>query len=300
MGVDRSCNEGRTRAEFLSRPSPRLPQRDGLRVPAVFGAASALSHATLVAVSITFISMRGAGIQEPDPRRPVVTPIELPRVVVLIEQMRADSGGGGGGGGNRQPKPVPRAQARGRDSITLPVATPIAPAAQPQEEATPPQAVALDAKLLASYTMFQVGLLEGPLGVSPSQGPGSGGGAGNGVGTGVGAGRGPGVGPGTAGGTGGGVYRPGGGATPPTLLLEVRPSYSSEAMRLKIQGSVLLEAVVQRDGTTRDIRVIRSLDPLGLDLQAVLAVEQWRFNPGRRGGEPVDVLVTIVLDFRLR
>jgi TonB family protein len=84
------------------------------------------------------------------------------------------------------------------------------------------------------------------------------------------------------------------------VLREVKPKYSPEAMRLKIQGSVLLEAVVQRDGTLRDIRIVRSLDPRGLDLQAVLAVEQWRFNPGRHDGEPVDVLVTIVLDFRIQ
>ena len=178
--------------------------------------------------------------------------------------MRSNSGGGGGGGGNRQPGPVSRAQAPGRDSITLPVAKPIAPAPQPQEEAIPVQIVTLDAKPLASDTMFQVGLLKGPIRFSPSQGPGSGGGAGDGVGTGIGSGRGPGVGPGSGGGTGGGVFRPGDGATSPTVVLEVRPSYSPEAMCLKIQGFVQLEAVVQRDGTPRDIRVIRSLDPGGL------------------------------------
>jgi periplasmic protein TonB len=209
-------------------------------------------------------------------------------------------GGGGGGGGNRQPGPVSRARAPGPDSITLPVAKAIAPAPRPQEEATPAQFVALDAKPLASDSMFQVGLLEGPISVSPSLGPGSGGGVGDGTGTGIGSGRGPGVGPGSGGGTGGGVYRLGGGASAPTVLREVRPSYTGEAMRARIQGSVILEAVVQRDGTLRDIRVIRSLDPGGLDRQAVLAAEQWRFNPGRRDGQPVDVLVTIVLDFRIQ
>lgn len=232
-------------------------------------------------------------------RKPVVTRIELP-ALVLIEPMTADSGGGGGGGGNQQSGPVPRAQARGRDSITLPAAKRIAPVARPQEEAVPPQVVALDANSLASDSMFQVGLLEGPIRLSPSQGPGSGGGAGDGVGSGIGSGRGPGVGPGKGGGTGGGVYRPGDGATAPTVIREVKPVYSGEAMRARIQGSVILEAVVQRDGTTRDIRVIRSLDPGGLDRQAVLAAEQWRFNPGRRDGQPVDVLVTIVLDFRIQ
>ena len=71
-------------------------------------------------------------------------------------------------------------------------------------------------------------------------------------------------------------------------------------MIAKVQGSDFLEVVVQRDGTTRDIRVVRSLDPNGLDLEAVHAVEAWRFNPGRLNGVPVDVLVTIALDFAIR
>jgi protein TonB len=84
------------------------------------------------------------------------------------------------------------------------------------------------------------------------------------------------------------------------VLLQVKPTYTAEALRAKMQGSVFLEAIVQADGTPRDIRVIRSLDPIGLDRQAVLAVEQWRFGPGRLNGVPVDVLVTIVLDFNIR
>jgi TonB family protein len=66
-----------------------------------------------------------------------------------------------------------------------------------------------------------------------------------------------------------------------------------------IQGTVELEAVVSRDGCASRIRVIRSLDR-GLDEEAVTAVAQWRFEPGRLDGAPVDVLVTIVLDFLIR
>ena len=265
----------------------------------MFAGVTALLHVTLVVAVLAIAGIRGASVPEPD-TRVAVTRSERLSLVFLAEPLRPGPGGGGGGGGNRQPAPIPRTQARGRDSITLPAAKRIAPVARPQEEAVGPQVVALDARPLASDSMFQVGLLEGPVRVSPSQGPGSGGGAGDGTGTGVGSGRGPGVGPGTGGGTGDGVYRPGGGATAPTVLREVRPTYSSEAMRARIQGSVILEAVVQRDGTTRDIRVVRSLDPGGLDRQAVLAAEQWLFNPGRRDGQPVDVLVTIVLDFRIQ
>jgi TonB family protein len=109
------------------------------------------------------------------------------------------------------------------------------------------------------------------------------GGVGEGVGTGIGAGRGPGIGPGTGGGIGGGVYRPGGAVAPPRVLVEVKPTYTSDALLKKIQGSIVLELVVRRDGTPADIRVIRSLDPGGLDEQAVVAARQWRFEPGRLG-----------------
>ena len=75
--------------------------------------------------------------------------------------------------------------------------------------------------------------------------------------------------------------------------------YTPEAMRAKIQGLVTLEVVVLRDGTPGDIRIVRSLDPGGLDRQAIAAVREWRFNPGRLNGVPVDVLVTIELSFRI-
>jgi TonB family protein len=106
------------------------------------------------------------------------------------------------------------------------------------------------------------------------------------------------MGPGSGGGFGGGAYRLGGGVTPPTLLKEVKPVYTVEALRQRIQGTVMLEVVVTREGMPGDIRVTRSLDP-GLDVEAVRATRQWLFTPGRLGGTPVDVLVTIFMDFRL-
>jgi TonB family protein len=133
-----------------------------------------------------------------------------------------------------------------------------------------------------------------------SLGPGIGGGAGDGSGTGIGAGTGPGFGPGVGGGFGGGVYRPGNGVTAPTLLSQVRPNYTSDAMQRKIQGTVVLEMVVGTDGIPRDVRVVRSLDAHGLDEEAIRAARQWRFNPGRFGGVAVEVLVMLVIDFHIR
>jgi periplasmic protein TonB len=296
VAADSGLLSGKQRSEqFLAQPSPRLPRHEGI----TFGTASLLFHAAVLMtlVALGRASMAPTAIAGSD--QAARTHPETPRLVVLLEPVRPGPGGGGGGGGNRQRRPIPRAQAPGRDAVTLPVATPIAPTTQPRE-VPPPQAVALDAKPLASGLVLQVGSLDGRPTLGTSQGPGSGGGVGDGVGTGIGSGRGPGFGPGSGGGTGGRLYRPGGQVIPPTLLREVKPTYTVEALRAKIQGSVLLEVVVQRDGTPRDIRVFQSLDPKGLDLEAVRAVERWRFSPGRLNGVPVDVLVTIALDFSIR
>jgi len=87
----------------------------------------------------------------------------------------------------------------------------------------------------------------------------------------------------------------------PVLTREVKPQYTPEAMRAKIQGSVALEAVVLSDGRVGDIRVMQSLDArYGLDLEAIRAARNWRFKPGRFRGEPVPVIVRIDLTFRLR
>jgi TonB-like protein len=59
----------------------------------------------------------------------------------------------------------------------------------------------------------------------------------------------------------------------PTVVQEVRPKYTAEAIRNLIQGTVLLTAVVMRDGTVGDVNVTRSLDTTyGLDAEAVFAV----------------------------
>ena len=207
--------------------------------------------------------------------------------------------GGGGGGGNRQAGPVRHAEAVGSDTMTLRIAKPISTASRAADVTALPQ-VLLDAEPLASGNIEQIGLPVGGVSFGTSTGPGSGGGVGEGVGTGIGPGRGPGIGPGSGGGMGGGVYRPGGAVTAPRVIREVKPTYTNEALSQKIQGTVVLELVVRADGQPSDIRVIRPLDPGGLDEQAIIAARQWRFQPGRLAGRPVDVLVTVMLDFWIR
>jgi len=82
---------------------------------------------------------------------------------------------------------------------------------------------------------------------------------------------------------------------------EVKPAYTADAMRAKVQGTVWLECVVMPDGTVGRVQVVRSLDStFGLDQEAIKAAKQWRFRPGTRLGEPVPVLITIELAFTLR
>ena len=132
-----------------------------------------------------------------------------------------------------------------------------------------------------------------------SRGSGSGTGAGTGAGSGLGEGTGAGIGPGTGGGTGGGPYRAGSGITAPELLREVRPEYTEDARRRNLEGDVLLEIVVRNDGSVGDVRVIKGLGG-GLERRAIEAVRQWRFSPARRYGTPVDVIVEVAVEFKLR
>src|SRR5262249_54102251 len=99
-------------------------------------------------------------------------------------------------------------------------------------------------------------------------------------------GRGPGLGRGAGGGTGGDFFRAGGSVTAPQIVFQVKPLYTPDALERRIQGSVVLELVVRENGTPSDILVVRSLDPRGLDEEAIKAVEQWMFAPGRMSAFP--------------
>jgi TonB family protein len=213
-------------------------------------------------------------------------------------------GGGGGGGGNKMKEPPRKAELPGKDKITVPVQKPpkLEPPQQAKNEPNPIEQLNIPAKELAAAQDSLPGAIDAPPGPpTVSQGSGSGGGAGTGTGSGIGPGTGSGLGPGSGGGTGGGTYRPGNGVTTPIVVREVKPAYTSDAMRAKVQGSVLLECIVRPDGSVGDVKVARSLDPVfGLDLEAMKAARQWRFRPGMRQGEPVAVLVVIELTFTLR
>ena len=169
-------------------------------------------------------------------------------------------------------------------------------------EPDPVEQLNIPAKMTAASLDSLPGAIAAPAGPPTlSQGSGSGGGAGTGTGSGIGPGTGSGLGPGSGGGTGGGAYRPGNGVTLPVVVREVKPAYTADAMRAKVQGSVWLECIVMPDGSVGEVKVTRSLDPIfGLDQEAIKAAKMWRFKPGMRQGEPVPVIITIELTFTLR
>jgi periplasmic protein TonB len=287
-----------TLGELIRPPAPHLPDR-GRFATACQNALSAAFHfaAAIVIVAV----LKPSSASSPAGARPPAAPLEVTHLV-FVAPLGRQQGGGGGGGGNRQREPIRRAEAVGRDAATLRVVKP-QPKANPLMEADVPvvtvPGVLLDATPLAFGTRDVIGLPDG-VSFGASTGPGSGGGMGDGVGTGIGSGSRPGLGPGEGGGTGGGIYRPGGSVTAPLVRRQVKPKYTDDALRQRIQGSVLLELVVKSDGRPANIRVVRSLDPGGLDDRAVLAARQWEFEAGRLGVVPVDVLVTLMLDFRIQ
>jgi len=181
----------------------------------------------------------------------------------------------------------------------VPVQKPPTPIPDPKPE--PPKEETITAPVVTTPTPDPTPAIVAAATPSTSQGTGTAGGAGSGSGTGIGSGQGSGIGPGFGGGIGGGAYMPGNGVTNPVVLKEVKPAYTAEAMRAKVQGTVWLQCVVMPDGTVGNVHVTKSLDStFGLDQEAIKAAKQWRFKPGMRMGEPVPVLVTIELTFTLR
>ena len=81
---------------------------------------------------------------------------------------------------------------------------------------------------------------------------------------------------------------------------QVRPSYPSHARRLGIQGTTLLSVFVAADGRVGDVVVRQSAGHPDLDQAAAEAVKRWRFEPARRGSEPVAMWVLLPVEFRLR
>jgi TonB family protein len=85
----------------------------------------------------------------------------------------------------------------------------------------------------------------------------------------------------------------------PVLVRQIRAHMPADAMRAKTNGIVMLRGVVDRSGTVRDVRVVRSLYP-SLDVEASHAFSRWEFRAGRRNGEPVPMAISVEMTFVVR
>ncbi len=234
------------------------------------------------------------------PERQVATfiPERLPEDIVWIAE--EGPGGGGGGGGDNTPEPAKKVELPGKEKVSVPVEVEAKPVEAPPKE-EPIQETLLPAVQTAAAPVEAPGTITADAPASTTTGSGSGGGGGTGSGGGSGEGKGGGLGAGNTAGVGGGEYEIGNGVIAPRVIKEVKPAYTAEAMRAKVQGVVWLRCIVLPDGTVGRVEVVRSLDStFGLDQEAVKAARQWRFIPGTRQGEPVAVRITIELTFTLR
>jgi len=90
-----------------------------------------------------------------------------------------------------------------------------------------------------------------------------------------------------------------GAVTRPVLLDGPQPRYTEMARRAGLQGTVIVEAIIDESGHVSDVRILKPL-PLGLDQAAVEAVKSWRFRAATLGGRPVKVYYTLTANFTLQ
>lgn len=92
------------------------------------------------------------------------------------------------------------------------------------------------------------------------------------------------------------------GVTPPVFTKKTRPKYPERAMKIGLQGYVILEAVLRKDGSVTDMKILRGLGKgrFGFEEASMEALEQWQFKPGRVNGRAADVRMTLKIDFVLQ
>jgi protein TonB len=93
------------------------------------------------------------------------------------------------------------------------------------------------------------------------------------------------------------LYRVGGDVIAARALYQPRPVYPQLAIMAHVQGTVMLQAIVGRDGSIQDLKVLSG--PALLVRAALDAVKTWRYQPTLLNSEPVDVLTEIDVNFNL-
>ncbi len=88
------------------------------------------------------------------------------------------------------------------------------------------------------------------------------------------------------------------GITPPRAIEKVAPKYPAEARKEKVEGVVILQAVISDRGVVEEVKVLKSAHP-ALDQAAMEAVQAWRWEPAFLDGKPVSVYYNLTINFRL-
>jgi protein TonB len=103
---------------------------------------------------------------------------------------------------------------------------------------------------------------------------------------------------GTGPGTGDEPLRVGGDVKAPQLVNRVEPSYPEAARKARMEGVVILEAIITANGNVEEVKVLKSVNPL-LDAAATRAVSQWKYRPATLNGRAVRVYLTVTVTFNL-
>ena len=283
------------RAEITATPLEvrELWSRRQIHIP---GLLSLLAHVLVVTILITSSLVT------------YIRPKTISDASVLVDDFRlslpaAANRLGGGGGGMRAPTPASQGALPRAAAFQLVPPTPIIVNMNPELTAVPTIMDVVLPTIANRNLILQMG---DPNGVSgpPSGGPGSDGGIGGGSNHGVGNAKGP-YPPGPGTGPGGQpvpdlVYVGAGGATPPSCPIPAtEPEYTDDARKGRIQGTLVLDVIVNKDGSVTVNGVVQRLG-FGLDDEASRFVaKNFKCKPGVYQGQPVATPVRINMNFHL-
>ncbi|XP_020900709.1 uncharacterized protein LOC110239335 [Exaiptasia diaphana] len=91
----------------------------------------------------------------------------------------------------------------------------------------------------------------------------------------------------------------GGDVQKPEKVSAPQPQYTEIARKARIQGVVIVQAIIDKAGNVTNVKVLKGL-PMGLSEQAVEAIKKWKFKPATLNGKPVDVYYNLTVNFRLQ
>lgn len=96
-----------------------------------------------------------------------------------------------------------------------------------------------------------------------------------------------------------GVLQVGNGVSAPVRIFGPQPLYTEDARASRIQGTVILQGVVNSDGSVSHLEVLKGL-PLGLSESAITTLKSWKYKPAMKDGTPVAVHYIFTVNFTLQ